>query len=68
MDVVDEAEMRLDAARAQLSAQLRARVVPSGADECEDCGTQIPHARKMAAPFAARCIHCQEIFERSEHA
>lgn len=64
MDAVDETEARLDFARANLSAQIRARVAPSGALECDDCGEPIPEERRRAAPFATRCVECQERFER----
>ena len=26
---------------------------------CEDCGEEIPEARRLALPDATRCIHCQ---------
>lgn len=32
--------------------------------ECEDCGEQIPEARRQAVPGCTRCIECQEFFER----
>jgi DnaK suppressor protein len=35
---------------------------------CTDCGVALPAARLHAAPEAARCIGCQEKFERSGHA
>ncbi|QFT84459.1 hypothetical protein FIU88_05630 [Halomonas sp. THAF12] len=31
---------------------------------CEDCGEEIPAARRQAAPWAATCIECQSIRER----
>ena len=34
-----------------------------GQEECEDCGEQIPLARRKAIPSAIRCIKCQSIFE-----
>lgn len=42
-------------------AAVLARMQGQGADECEDCGCDIPAARRAAAPWAVRCIHCQEI-------
>jgi phage/conjugal plasmid C-4 type zinc finger TraR family protein len=36
-----------------------------GRDDCEDCGEDIPSARRKAAPSAIRCIDCQTIFERN---
>jgi DnaK suppressor protein len=35
--------------------------------ECMDCGAHIAEARLHAAPEAARCIHCQEKLERTNH-
>ena len=32
--------------------------------ECEDCGEQIPSARRKAVPWARRCVDCQQRFER----
>lgn len=63
-DVVDQAEARIDQERATVSARAAARVARSGTPEYVDCGDHIPEARKLAAPFARRCIHCQEEFER----
>jgi len=31
---------------------------------CEDCGDEIPVARRQAVPGCHRCIHCQEDRER----
>lgn len=64
-DVADLTEDRLDRERSKLTGLLSARVAPSGVTECEDCGEDIPPARLAAAPFATRCIHCQENFERA---
>lgn len=32
--------------------------------DCEDCGHEIPAARRQAAPWATTCIDCQGIRER----
>lgn len=32
--------------------------------ECDDCGDEIPEARRIAIPGVQRCIHCQELLER----
>lgn len=63
-DIADMAEARIDRERSKLAGLLQARVSPVPNTHCDDCGEQIPEARKMAAPFATRCIHCQERFER----
>ncbi|WP_353981660.1 TraR/DksA C4-type zinc finger protein [Salinicola endophyticus] len=31
--------------------------------DCEECGEEIPAARRAAAPWAATCIDCQSIRE-----
>lgn len=33
--------------------------------ECEECGEQIPEARRQAVPGCTRCIECQEYFDRT---
>lgn len=33
-------------------------------DFCEDCGDEIPEARRTASPEATRCIRCQAKHER----
>ncbi|WP_136067124.1 TraR/DksA C4-type zinc finger protein [Modicisalibacter radicis] len=32
--------------------------------ECDDCGEEIPQARRHAAPWATTCTECQSIRER----
>ncbi|WP_046079969.1 TraR/DksA family transcriptional regulator [Halomonas sp. HG01] len=36
----------------------------AGSAECDDCGEEIPAARRQAAPWATTCIECQSIRER----
>ncbi|WP_348826808.1 TraR/DksA family transcriptional regulator [Halomonas sp. RT37] len=36
----------------------------AGSAECEECGDEIPAARRQAAPWATTCIECQQIYER----
>lgn len=33
-------------------------------EECEDCGDEIPQARRKAVPGVTKCIYCQERSER----
>lgn len=43
-------------------AVLRARVMMSagdGSDECDDCGEEIPSARRAALPRTRTCVACQ---------
>lgn len=46
---------RMHASKIQLSQK--------GQLDCEDCGEEIPEARRKALPSAIRCIKCQSIFE-----
>jgi phage/conjugal plasmid C-4 type zinc finger TraR family protein len=32
--------------------------------ECDECGDEIPEARRRAIPGVQRCVHCQEVWER----
>ena len=34
--------------------------------ECEDCGDEIPHKRRIAVPGCTRCLECQQEFERGK--
>ena len=34
-------------------------------EECEDCGDEIPQARRLAIPGCRLCVHCKEIQERN---
>lgn len=40
-----------------------ARMQGKGQDDCEDCGLEIPKARRVAAPWAIRCAPCQTVRE-----
>ena len=48
-DTVKDAVLR---ARARMSAG-------AGSDECEDCGEDIPPARRAALPGTRTCVACQ---------
>jgi phage/conjugal plasmid C-4 type zinc finger TraR family protein len=66
--MADEIEMAEDVIAAERDAgiaRVKAAMAPSGATECEDCGDDIPDARRVAAPFAVRCACCQSLFERT---
>lgn len=34
------------------------------AEECEECGDEIPEARRLAVPGVQLCVFCQEKHER----
>jgi RNA polymerase-binding transcription factor DksA len=44
-------------------ALVRAQMQGAGQDDCEDCGCQIPAARRAAAPWAVCCVDCQGLRE-----
>lgn len=44
-------------------ASVVAKMQGQGADECEDCGLEIPRARRLAAPWAVCCVECQSLRE-----
>lgn len=35
----------------------------AGQSECDDCGDDIPPARRAAFPSAIRCVHCESLHE-----
>lgn len=50
-------------------ATTRQATAPVHATECDDCGGEIPAARRQAAPWATTCIECQGLRERrNQHA
>lgn len=59
------AESRVEDERAAGIAAIRAANDADGRDFCRDCGRPIPAARRLAAPFAQRCLPCQAEFERA---
>ncbi len=44
-------------------AAVRERLQGQGAEECEECGIEIPRARREAYPSAVCCVECQSIRE-----
>lgn len=59
-----EREAGIRRACATLAALTRAVGVDPDCTECEACGGDIGAARKAAAPWATRCITCQQAHER----
>ena len=47
-------------------AKASAALMGEGSEECEDCGEDIPKARKDAYPSCTRCVSCQDVFERKK--
>jgi phage/conjugal plasmid C-4 type zinc finger TraR family protein len=66
----EEAEMaQLHSIHMHLNAieEVRRRM-PKGPslEECEECGEEIPEARRLAVKGCTMCIHCQELSERNK--
>lgn len=55
----ETAAQNLAAAIAQARRENRLSVGREGADECEDCGKEIPKRRREAVPGCRRCVDCQ---------
>jgi len=67
----EEAEMgQLHAIHNNLNAvagvrrKLEAQASKPSAEECEECGDEIPEARRKAVPGCQLCVFCQEKLER----
>ncbi|WP_055134825.1 TraR/DksA C4-type zinc finger protein [Pseudomonas corrugata] len=68
MDVIDIASKREDDHRAaviaaHLAQQKKISERPS-AEHCEDCGGDIPEARRQIIPGVELCVECQDRQER----
>ena len=46
-------------------AHARMSAPAESAHECEDCGDEIPEARRQAVPGCIRCTACQDRYERT---
>lgn len=66
MDEVDliAAERRVELETTARISQAQQALAGQGSDDCHDCGAPIDPARRMVAPFAVRCVHCQMVAER----
>ncbi|MBB3947233.1 phage/conjugal plasmid C-4 type zinc finger TraR family protein [Rhizobium skierniewicense] len=60
---LDQAELRAEQERETSIAAASAAVSVRGALICQDCPSKISDERRAAAPFARRCIECQEFHE-----
>lgn len=63
-DVTDRASGLEEADRIGGVAMVQARLQGQGAEECEECGIEIPAARRKAYPSAVCCVECQSLRER----
>jgi phage/conjugal plasmid C-4 type zinc finger TraR family protein len=49
---------------ANVQRQLAKQAEVESAEYCEDCGDEIPEARRQAVRGCQRCVFCQEKLER----
>lgn len=64
--MIEQAEERVARERDLRLGTVSASVTGTGCEDCTDCGQVISAKRRAAAPFARRCITCQENFERGQ--
>lgn len=69
--MADSADLAGEIIETSLASALAQTRLPSTAathPECDDCGAEIPQARRLAAPWATTCIECQGLREqRARH-
>lgn len=62
---IEQAEAMVTAERDKAIADIRAQLAEQGAEDCEDCGEEIPSQRRAAMPSARRCAECETRRERA---
>ena len=62
---VNLAEIDRDADELRRIDGALARINEGSYGLCESCGQEIPEARLQAEPTAVRCVHCQELYEKT---
>lgn len=67
-EAMRHAEQERDIDELRAIAAARERMAGGRYGTCIDCGNEIPLARLQAQPAAARCVPCQQRFERSHRA
>ncbi|MFS8152021.1 TraR/DksA family transcriptional regulator [Vreelandella titanicae] len=71
--MADNADIATELMERRMEAALASRPVwigydPAANPKCEDCGQEIPQARRDALPWVTTCIECQGIRElRGRH-
>jgi len=66
VDIADQAQKEIER-REAFAQQQRAPVAPVGetsANECQECGLEIPSARQLAIPGTQHCTECAGMIER----
>jgi len=60
---------QIDATIEDAVEQARSRL-PCGEslEECEECGAEIPEARRKAIPGVRLCVYCQEVEDKKQAA
>lgn len=64
MDPIDRAQVLVESQTekaltdAKRALQTEREILPTSPD-CQDCGEEIPAARRLAVPWASRCHYCQ---------
>ena len=64
-EALAQAEQERDVDELRQIAAAKERIARGDYGDCIDCGVAIPRARLHAQPAAARCVPCQERYERS---
>ncbi|MCQ9422704.1 TraR/DksA C4-type zinc finger protein [Pseudomonas sp. LJDD11] len=65
--MADEVDLANDHAEHMLRLAIQRIPAPSfsaAAEFCDDCGSDIPTARRIAVPGCVTCIDCQSLRER----
>lgn len=65
IDVANDVILR---AAEERTAAIRAQLQGEGQDWCDDCGEDIPQARRLALPSATRCTPCQGLVDAKRRA
>ena len=64
-EAIAEAEQDRDVDELRQIAAAKERMARGAYGTCVDCGCEIPLERLQAEPAAARCVPCQERYERT---
>lgn len=62
---LDLAEQAVEAERTRAVQRVTSAVAGTGRKACLDCDEEIEPKRRAAAPFAVRCVACQQVAERA---
>lgn len=61
---IERAEERVLQEVANGIGRVSTRLNEKGTFRCVDCDNEINEARRIAAPFAKRCVDCQQLHEK----